>query len=53
MVCDDIESCVVEVRSLKRILYIVAIYRPPSGSFDSFCEVLISILNSHLLVKKK
>lgn len=41
---DDIELCTVGVDIGKRRIFIIALYRPPSGSIDRFNESLLSVL---------
>ena len=40
-----IEVCTIEIAIAKRRLVVIAVYRPPSGSFEQFGESLLSILN--------
>lgn len=46
---DSIESCTVCVTSGTRSLFVVAIYRPPSGSLHDFLNHLMFILGDSLL----
>jgi len=43
---ENIEVCVVKLESNGRIVYIVAIYRPHSGTVAEFITVLSAVLNS-------
>ena len=39
-----IESCPVRIELGKRIIIVVAIYRHPSGSLESFCDSVSSLI---------
>ena len=45
-VTENIESCVVKVKVSGRIVYLVAIYRPPQGNIECFMENLQFVMNS-------
>ena len=50
---ETIESCTISIKSENYELFILAIYRPHSGTIDNFNDTLLSILNSPILVNKK
>jgi hypothetical protein len=52
-VCNThIESCIVQVKLNKFLLYVVTIYRPHSSSIENFTEKLIELLLSDVLKGK-
>ena len=51
LVNGDIELCVVKLKTIPREIFIIAIYRPPSGTFDGFFGALAGVLNHDLLAR--
>ena len=48
---DNMESCVVRIRHNNQSVFIIGIYRPPSGIINEFCSLLLGIINDALLKK--
>ena len=48
-VTDYIECCTVKIKINSRTIFVIAVYRPPGGSLDTFNENMIEILNDSSL----